>query len=137
MFLSTIFTFIIIKYNYFEEALNIIIISETIYLLFLLIKMFISPKIKYNWYGYILDKDKFAIRKGFIFFKTTIIPLIRIQHVAVESGPIIRKFNLNKLVISTASGTFDLEGLTNKEAQNINEYLKEKLTKNNNKEIIK
>ena len=132
-----IFTYIILNEKVFENITNIIIICETIYLLFLLVGIFIIPKLKYYWYGYILDKDKFAIRKGFLFIKTTVIPIVRIQHVETINGPIIRKFKLNKIRFSTASGTFDLEGLSNEDANNINEYLKNKLTKNIKKESTK
>lgn len=132
-----LFTYFILRDGSFNNLLNLIIILETIILVFLIAGIFIFPKLKYYWWGYILDKDKFAIRKGFIFIRTTIIPLVRIQHVAVENGPIIRKFDLNKIKISTASGTFDIEGINDEEAKNINEYLKDKLIKNNKKEIIK
>lgn len=132
-----IFTFIIFVNNYLTEFFNIIVILESIILLVQALCIFITPKIKYNWWGYFLDDDKFAIRKGFIFIKTTVIPMLRIQHVSLEHGPILRKYKLNIIKISTASGIFEIEGLTDEEAGNIITYLKKKLIKNNGKELKK
>ncbi|GGE12546.1 PH domain-containing protein [Psychroflexus salis] len=66
-------------------------------------------------------KRKFGVReldiifqKGFFFFKETVIPFKRIQHVEIKQGPILRLLNLYSLKLFTAgasSGDLVINGL--------------------------
>lgn len=57
-------------------------------------------------------KRKFGVReldiifqKGFFFFKETVLPFKRIQHVEIKQGPILRMLNLYSLKLYTAGAS--------------------------------
>ncbi|HOJ48170.1 MAG TPA: PH domain-containing protein [Bacillota bacterium] len=102
-------------------------------LLYALISLLLYPVIEYRQWGYYIDNEKVEIRHGIFFITTSVIPVIRIQHITISSGPIYRKLGLTKLVIHTASDEFTIEGLTEETAGEISENLKNKLIQKSGK----
>lgn len=92
-----------------------------------LLSLIFYPEIEYRQWKYLITEDKVEIHKGIFFINTTIIPIIRIQHISLSQGPINRKLGLYQVTISLASGAFTIEGLTEEKANKISEYLKNKL----------
>jgi hypothetical protein len=55
---------------------------------------------KYTWWK--LDEAGLWVRRGRMFFKETLVPRARVQHLDIERGPIERRFGLATLVVHTA-----------------------------------
>ena len=55
------------------------------------------------------------------------IPIIRIQNVNTNQGPIQRIFKLYSVELALASGTFDIVGLSKETAEDISEKLNARL----------
>lgn len=89
--------------------------------------MIIYPAIEYRQWFYSISEDRVEIRHGIFFIKNSIIPIIRIQHVTVEQGPIYRRFGLYNVVISLASGNFQILGLSREKAEEISKNLNHRL----------
>lgn len=104
--------------------LNLIII---IILILLTLNAIIYPFLEFNQWKYCVTEDKIEIIHGLFFIKTTIIPIIKIQHVSINEGPINRLFKLTKVTINTAGGIHVIDGLTVQEAQDITDYLNSKV----------
>lgn len=104
-----------------------IIIGFGLILTYMLFGMIIYPEIEYRQWRYCITEDKVEIRHGIFFITTTIIPIIRIQHISASQGPINRRLGLHNITISLASGSFTIEGLTQEKADKISQYLKDKL----------
>lgn len=85
------------------------------------------PWIEYCQWGYQITEDKVMIRKGILFLKTTMIPIVRIQHISMSQGPIFRALGLHKVEISVATSSFEIVGIKKETAERIVESLKEKL----------
>lgn len=94
---------------------------------YLITSAIIYPAIEYRQWRYKITEDRVEIRHGIFFIQTTIIPVIRIQHVAITQGPINRKLGISTIFINTASGVFKIEGLSDDNARLIAEALKSKL----------
>lgn len=92
-----------------------------------IISLILYPILEYRQWGYLISNDRVEIKHGIIYIVTTVIPIIRIQHVTIENGPILRILGLSMVNINTASGAFVIEGLSNEEAMSITEALKNKL----------
>lgn len=76
--------------------------------------------------GYALRKHDFVFRKGWLFEKTHIVPLKKIQHCQVKRGPLERRYGLASLKIFTAGGAGDgiaLSGMTQQEAEQLKDWL--------------
>ena len=98
-----------------------------LFLLYKVVGFFLYPVIEYRQWGYFITEDKVDIRHGIYFITNTIIPIIRIQHITVQQGPISRRLGLYDVEISLASQSFTIPCLTKESADEIAENLKAKL----------
>ena len=75
--------------------------------------------------GYAEREDDLLWRSGILFRSVKAVPYGRLQYVDVEDGPLLRRFDLQKVTLKTASDSADLEipGLTKAEAQRLREVL--------------
>jgi uncharacterized protein len=101
--------------------------AEGLIFAYMIITPFVYPAIEYRQWGYIISEDRVEIKHGIFFIHTTVIPVIRIQHITIRQGPVARKYGLSNVSIHTASGLFAIEGLINEDARAIAEALKAKL----------
>lgn len=112
-----------------EEAASyrgIILSGFVIFFALLYILYFLSFKKR----GYALREKDILYRNGLIAEKTTIIPLNRIQHVALKEGLFSRMFKLAALEIHTAggaSGHLHIAGIPVEQARTIKEALLKKI----------
>ncbi len=120
-------TLILSRQEYFAPIGSYVYPVEGLIFIYLMAAPFLYPAIEYRQWGYMISKDRVEIRHGIFFVETTIIPVVRIQHITVSQGPILRKLSLSNVIIHTASGAFTIEGLSNENARAIAEALKAKL----------
>lgn len=88
---------------------------------------FAVPKRKYKYWGYAMGSDRLRIVRGYMFFRDTIVPFGRIQHIDVEQGPIDRRYNLATLTVHTAgnhNSTVSLPGLLHADALSMRESIR-------------
>ena len=103
---------------------NYIYIATGLLLLYKLIGIILYPIIEYKQWRYAITEDKVEIRHGIFFITTTVIPIIRVQHITISRGPIYRKLGLSAVKIFLASGSFEIVGLSENNANIISESLK-------------
>lgn len=76
--------------------------------------------------GYALREKDVLFTRGLIAHKTTVIPLNRIQHVALHEGFLSRMYDLSEVQIYTAGGSssdLSIPGVPKEEALKIKNYL--------------
>ncbi len=95
----------------------------------LLLNTLIYPSIEYAQWKYMITNDKVDIVEGIFSTKRTIIPIIRIQQITIEEGIINKRFNLVNVRIHTAGGGHVIPNIEKQKAEQICEYLKEKIKK--------
>lgn len=84
-----------------------------------LLQIFVYPPIEYIQWQYMIAPDRIEIKKG-IFYRThTVIPISRIQHVAVTQGVLQRPFNLSTVQIHTAGDVMEIQELNTEVAEQI------------------
>ncbi|KLU75136.1 PH domain-containing protein [Clostridium botulinum] len=111
----------IVKYSF---IVNIIL---GVILVILILDVLVNPIIEYKQWKYIITEDRIEFVHGIYFLTTTIIPIVRIQHIDIEEGPINRIYNLAKINIHTAGGQHKIEGLPKEKALQICEYIKDRI----------
>ena len=89
----------------------------------------IFPAIEYRQWGYRIEEDRVTIRHGIFWIHTQVIPVIRIQNVTTNQGPIERHYGLCSVELALASGTFDIRGLRKEDADSLAEILSAHLYK--------
>jgi uncharacterized protein len=80
---------------------------------------FVVPARKYRHWGYAMGADRLRVVRGYMFYRDTVVPFGRIQHIDVEQGPVDRRYDLAKLTVHTAgnhNSTVSLPGLLHADA---------------------
>jgi len=83
------------------------------------------PRLYRSW-GYRIDAKVLETRSGRVFQRARLLPLSRLQHVDIESGPLERMFGLAALVLHTAgthSANIRIPGLEAVEAARLRDHL--------------
>ena len=87
----------------------------------------VVPARKYRRWGYAMGTDRLRIVRGYMFFRDTVVPFGRIQHIDVEQGPLDRRYDLAKLTVHTAgnhNSTVSLPGLLHPDALAMRETIR-------------
>ena len=85
------------------------------------------PARKYRHWGYDMGTDRLRVVRGYLFYRDTIVPFGRIQHIDVDQGPIDRRYGLAKLTVHTAgnhNSTVVLPGLAHTDALAMREAIR-------------
>jgi len=77
----------------------------------------IAPAIKKKVFRYELFEEELEIKSGIIFISNVLVPMVKVQHVELESGPLMRKYSLASVEVVTAATTHKISGLKLQEAE--------------------
>lgn len=78
--------------------------------------IYLLPKLRYRRWRYEIFDQEIYIQRGILVMTRTLIPMIRVQHVDTEQGPILKRFKLATVSISTAATTHDIPALREEDA---------------------
>lgn len=84
---------------------------------FLLIYLF--PKIRWQRWRYEVREQEIELQHGLFIVRRTLVPMVRVQHVDTAQGPILRKYDLAEISISTAATVHTIPALITEEADEL------------------
>lgn len=85
--------------------------------------IFIRPSVTWRTWRYEVTEQEIDLLHG-VFVKTrTLIPMVRVQHVDTEQGPLLRRFGLSSVNISTAAGSHEIPALDDKVAERLRDQI--------------
>ncbi|AIK37133.1 hypothetical protein COM13_29145 [Bacillus pseudomycoides] len=116
------YLFFMIKFNWWAWLFYVLIGLTVVYTPF---DYFIFPKLRQRYYSYRLNEEELEIQHGMFTVKRVLVPMIRVQHVTIEQGPIMRKYDLAELQISTAATSHSIPGLKMREAEQLKRQIGE------------
>ena len=96
---------------YALEAVLLIVIGYLIIILF--------PKVRWMRWRYEVRDSEIELQHGLFIVKRTLIPMVRVQHVDTSQGPILRKYGLAEISISTAATVHTIPALIMDEADDL------------------
>jgi uncharacterized protein len=85
--------------------------------------VFLFPKLRWKRWRYEVFDQEIYIQHGILVVSRTLIPMIRVQHVETEQGPILKKFDLASVSISTAATTHKIPALSNDDASDLRDKI--------------
>src|SRR5690625_1962383 len=85
--------------------------------------VFMIPKLRYRRWRYEIFEQEIYIQHGILIVTRTIIPMIRVQHVDTKQGPILKRYNLATVSISTAATVHEIPALNEAEASVIRDRI--------------
>lgn len=98
---------------------------------FLFALVLIFGFLKFQTLAYAIREKDLIFKRGVLILKTTIIPFNRIQHVAINQGPLMRWLRLSNLRIFTAGGStsdLNIHGLSSDIAESIKIFVTQNIS---------
>lgn len=95
------------------------VIGAVFVLLYAYFFIYLFPKIKWLRWRYEVRESEIELQHGLFIVKRTLIPMVRVQHVDTSQGPILRKYNLAGITISTAATNHEIPALVTEEADEL------------------
>lgn len=101
----------------FDGPVWIGVVLIILFLLTAYIAIFLVPHLRRKHWRYEVREGEIEIQHGIFVIKSTLVPMIRVQHVDTEQGPLLRKYNLATVTISTAATIHVIPALDVEEAE--------------------
>ncbi|ODV54135.1 MULTISPECIES: PH domain-containing protein [Lysinibacillus] len=110
---------------YFEWPTFIYYIAGAIVVLSAVLSVLIFPKIRWERWRYEVREHEIEVQHGLFVVKRTLIPMVRVQHVDTTQGPILKKYDLGNISISTAATVHTIPALIMDEADSLRARISE------------
>lgn len=83
------------------------------------VSVFLIPKLRWKRWRYEVREQEIEIQHGVIITRRTLIPMVRVQHIDTSQGPILKRYNLATVAISTAATIHEIPALDVEEAEQL------------------
>lgn len=97
----------------------IYVVSILVCVIYAYLFVFLFPKIRWLRWRYEVRESEIELQYGLFVVKRVLIPMVRVQHVNMMQGPILRKNNLAGITISTAATNHVIPVLVTEEADEL------------------
>lgn len=83
------------------------------------VSVVLIPKLRWKRWRYEVREQEIEIQHGVIITRRTLIPMVRVQHIDTSQGPILKRYNLATVAISTAATIHEIPALDVEEAEQL------------------
>jgi uncharacterized protein len=88
-------------------------------LLFTYLMIFFLPSMRWKRWRYEVREQEIELQRGLLIVKRTLVPMVRVQHVDTVQGPLLKRYNLSTITISTAATVHEIPALDTGEADEL------------------
>lgn len=92
-------------------------IAGIVWMISFIVFTFIIPTYEYRSFSFEVFEEELEIQSGIWFRSNILVPMNRVQHVELGSGPIMRKYKLASIKVVTAAREHEISGLHQADAQ--------------------
>ncbi|MBS4219447.1 PH domain-containing protein [Bacillus sp. FJAT-49711] len=103
----------------FDWPIWITIAAGILVLILTIMNIFIVPAIRWKRWRYEVREQEIELQHGVFVITRTLVPMVRVQHVDTVQGPILRKYNLATIEISTAATRHEIPAVDLEEAEEL------------------
>lgn len=107
----------------FNGPIWISILISLLVLIETYILIFTFPLLKWQRWRYEVREEEIELQEGIFIIKRTLVPMIRVQHVDTVQGPILRKYHLASVIVSTAATAHEIPALEESEAEQLRQSI--------------
>lgn len=102
-----------------EGPLWAMIICVLLPLLYTYLFVYLFPKLRWLRWRYEVREQEIELQYGLFIVTRVLVPMVRVQHVDTQQGPILRKYDLASITISTAATNHTIPALITSEADEL------------------
>ncbi|WP_108585481.1 PH domain-containing protein [Paenisporosarcina sp. OV554] len=102
-----------------EGPLWVLFICILVPLLYTYIFVYLFPKLRWLRWRYEVREQEIELQHGLFIVRRVLVPMVRVQHVDTQQGPILRKYDLASITISTAATNHTIPALITNEADEL------------------
>ncbi len=110
-------------YNFFQWPVWIFWLLIVVVAVIAVIKSFVIPTIRWRRWRYDVYDTEVDLQFGLIIVRRVLIPMIRVQHVDTRQGPLLRKYGLATVTITTAATVHQIPALSEERAANLRDRI--------------
>ncbi|APH06576.1 PH domain-containing protein [Bacillus weihaiensis] len=99
------------------------VIGGMVGIVYSVLSIYIIPKIRHKVWRYEVHEHEIDLQYGLFVIKRVLIPMVRVQHVDTHQGPLLRKYQLASIEISTAATKHEIPALDVAEAEQLRDYI--------------
>ncbi|WP_201716592.1 PH domain-containing protein [Rossellomorea arthrocnemi] len=103
----------------FDWSRWVIVIAVGVLMLFTYLFVLLLPSIKWKRWRYEVREQEIELQRGIFIVKRTLVPMVRVQHVDTVQGPILKRYGLSTITISTAATVHEIPALEMDEADEL------------------
>lgn len=101
----------------------LLLIALGIILIELIVTIWIIPTLRWKRWRYEVSEQDIDLQYGIFIITRMLVPMVRVQHVDTEQGPLLRKFRLSTISISTAATIHKIPALDENEAERLRQSI--------------
>lgn len=112
--------------TYFLEGPKwIYALLAVVWIIFMILWVIVFPNIRHDIWRYEVREKEIEIQSGLFIVKNTLIPMVRVQHVDTAQGPILKRYNLADITISSAATAHTIPFLIMEDADELRARISE------------
>ncbi|WP_347861163.1 PH domain-containing protein [Salimicrobium sp. PL1-032A] len=115
----------VVTYIFFSWPWWLIAITALLFVIDLVLSVIVVPMLRWRRWRYEVFEQEIYIQHGILIRSRTIIPMLRVQHVDTKQGPILKRFSLATVTVSTAATTHEIPALSDEEASDLRDRISE------------
>ncbi|MCA1061539.1 PH domain-containing protein [Rossellomorea aquimaris] len=103
----------------FDGSHWVTVTAVLVYILFTYLFVYLLPMMKWKRWRYEVREQEIELQRGIFIVKRTLVPMVRVQHVDTVQGPILKRYGLSTITISTAATVHEIPALDMEEADQL------------------
>lgn len=107
----------------FDWPIWIIGVALMVFAIYAYLAIMVIPTMRWKRWRYEVRENEIELQHGVFIIKRTLVPMIRVQHVDTQQGPILRKYKLATVTVSTAATVHEIPALDMDEAEELRFFI--------------
>lgn len=99
------------------------LIAGGLFVIIIIFTVFIFPAMQWKRWRFEVHEHEIDLQHGIFIKRRTLVPMVRVQHVDTRQGPILKKYHLSTVLISTAATIHEIPALDEEQADQLRDYI--------------
>jgi uncharacterized protein len=109
--------------NVFSWPIWVVLSAVAVIILHVYLYVYLFPLLRWKRWRYEVREQEIELQQGVFVVKRTLVPMIRVQHVDTRQGPLLKKYGLATVDVSTAATVHEIPALPVEEAEELRQFI--------------